>query len=92
LKRQEFLFGLVVVSLISAPLAASAHDWFDKWDHNHDHYWSWHDYYAARRGWEKEHAAEKRLSEAELREEYARLDADHNRRLSREEAATWGHW
>ncbi len=92
MKRQDFVFGLVVAGLMSQPLAALAYDWFDKWDHNHDHNWNWREYSDARRAWEREHRDERRLTEAELRAEYSRLDADHNHRLSRQEARASGHW
>jgi hypothetical protein len=87
--KQIVLVGLIV-GLLSQP-AALAFDWFDRYDHDHDHYWSYHEYYRARRAWEREHH-EKLMSEAELRAEYDRYDADHDHKWAREEAKASGHW
>jgi hypothetical protein len=89
---QKIFYGLAVISCLTQPLAVFASDWFDRWDHNQDHHWSWQEYYAARRAWEREHREERRLSEAELRAEYAGLDGNHDHRLEREEAKAWGRW
>jgi hypothetical protein len=86
---------IAVAALIAAMLCqpnALALDWFDKCDHDHNHYWTWEEYRGARRAWERRHREEKRLSDAELRAEYERLDLDHDHRLSREEAKAWGRW
>jgi hypothetical protein len=88
-KKQLVLFGLIAGLL--CPSGAFAIDWFDTYDRNHDHYWSYHEYAKARRAWEREHH-EKAMADAELRAEYDRWDSDHDHRWAREEAHASGHW
>jgi len=88
--NKKLVLAALIAGLLAQP-AVLAGDWFDKYDHNHDHSWDWNEYYKARRDWEREHR-EKALSEEELRAEYERYDLDHNHRMGREEARGVGRW
>jgi hypothetical protein len=66
--------------------------WFDHYDHDHDHHWDYNEFRRAHHAWEREHRAEKRLNDAELREQWARLDADHRGWVDMDRVKPFHNW
>jgi len=92
MKKSLALAGLLCLALSNFQLAARADDWFDRYDRNHDHHWSYDEFRRAHQDWWRAHREEKRLTDAELRAQFNTWDADHHGWVTREHVEHFHTW
>jgi hypothetical protein len=92
MKKALALAGLMCLTLSSIQLPAQAHDWFDRYDTNHDHQWNYVEFSNAHHDWARRHRAERALTDVELHNQFNTWDTGHNGYVVRENVATFHNW
>jgi len=92
MKKTLALAGLLCLTLSSVQLAAQADDWFGKYDRNHDNHWTYNEFANANHDWARRHRNEKRVTDAELRNQFNGWDTDHHGYVTREHVEHYHTW
>jgi len=92
MKKQFALMATLWLVLANTQAPALADDWFDKYDHNHDHHWDYNEFRTAHNTYWKGHRDEKRMDDAELRSEFNRRAGDHHDWVDNEGVRDFHHW
>jgi hypothetical protein len=83
---------VAVMATIGAQSVALADDWYERYDVDHDHHWSYNEFRDANLSYWKLHKDEKALKDAELRAEFDRMAAGHPEYVDVETVRTYHHW
>jgi hypothetical protein len=92
MKKQFALMATLWLVLANTQSPALADDWFDKYDHDHDHHWDYKEFQSAHNNYWKAHHEEKRMNDAELRAEFDRRAAEHHGWVDNEGVRDFHHW
>lgn len=92
MKKSLASTATILVAMVSSTAPASAQPWFDRWDRNHDHHWSYAEFRRAHYDYWAHHRAERHWKEAELRAEFNRRAAAHREWVDAHDMQDFHHW
>lgn len=82
----------VIASICAQSIAMADEVWYEKYDTDHDHHWSYNEFRDANLSYYKLHKDEKRLEDAQMRTEFDKMAIGHPGYVDVETVKTYHHW
>jgi len=82
---------ICLAAMLGQPAAFADHDWFNKWDRDHDGRWSKDDFRDAHWDWQKRHN-QRLWKEEKVEQHFKRYDRDHDGYVRDEDVRKFHRW